>query len=103
VILDIRADDPAVLKDPEPWTLVDNLGGSAIELKVYFWVDSSQNSWIKVKSTIIHTVVKAFRTSGISIPYATREVIFPEGLPIHWRDSKESDPSDEEHPGLDKP
>lgn len=73
---------PAVLKDPEPWVLVDSLGSSTVNLRVYFWLDGNQHSWLKVKSSVIRLVKHAFQSAGISMPDEAREIIFPKGIPI---------------------
>jgi small conductance mechanosensitive channel len=84
VALKVLEEHPAVLKDPEPWVLVDNLGSATVNLRVYFWVDGSQHSWLKVKSSVIRLVKRAFQTMGISMPDEAREMIFPEGVPVRW-------------------
>jgi small conductance mechanosensitive channel len=73
---------PAVLQDPEPSVLVDSLGQSTVNLRVYFWLDGSKNSWLKVRSSVIRLVKREFQQHGISMPDAAREIIFPQGVPI---------------------
>ncbi len=73
---------PAVLNDPEPSVLVDSLGESTVNLRVYFWLDGSKNSWLKVRSSVIRLVKREFQQHGISMPDAAREIIFPKGVPI---------------------
>lgn len=82
VALKVLADHPAVLKDPEPLVLVENLGSSTVNLRVYFWLDGGRHSWLKVKSSVIRLVKRAFQDAGIALPDAAREVTFPDGLPI---------------------
>jgi small-conductance mechanosensitive channel len=83
VALAVLADHPAVLKEPEPWVLVDDLGAASVKLRVYFWLDGSRHSWLKVRSSVIRLVKRAFQDAGISLPDEAREVIFPEGVPVH--------------------
>lgn len=59
---------PAVLADPEPWVLVENLATATVNLRVFFWLDSSQYHWRKVKSSIIRLVKRAFQNEGIMMP-----------------------------------
>jgi small conductance mechanosensitive channel len=73
---------PAVLQDPEPSVLVESLGQSTVNLRVYFWLDGSKNSWLKVRSSVIRLVKREFQQHGISMPDAAREIIFPQGVPI---------------------
>ncbi len=82
MVLKILADHPVVLKEPEPWVLVDNLGKSTVDLRIYFWIDGGQHSLVKVKSSVIRLVKRAFQDAGISMPDEARELIFPEGVPV---------------------
>ena len=83
VALKVLAEHPAVLNEPEPLVLVDNLGPSTVNLRVYFWIDGGRHSWSKVKSSVIRLVKRAFQDSGISLPDEAREVTFPHGVPVH--------------------
>jgi small-conductance mechanosensitive channel len=82
VALKVLAEHPAVLNEPEPLVLVDNLGPSTVNLRVYFWLDGGRHSWLKVKSSVIRLVKRAFQDSGISLPDEAREVTFPHGVPV---------------------
>lgn len=82
VALKVLAEHPAVLDEPEPLVLVEDLGPSTVNLRVYFWLDGGQHSWLKVKSSVIRLVKRAFQDSGISLPDEAREVTFPNGVPV---------------------
>lgn len=82
VALKVLAEHPAVLQEPEPLVLVENLGASTVNLRVYFWLDGDQHSWLKVKSSVIRFVKRAFQDAGISLPDEARELIFPQGVPV---------------------
>jgi small-conductance mechanosensitive channel len=71
-----------VLQEPEPVVLVESLGSSTVNLRVYFWLDGGKHSWLKVKSSVIRLVKRAFQDSGISLPDEAREVIFPQGVAV---------------------
>lgn len=79
---------PAVLSDPEPSVLADSLGTSTVNLRVYFWLDGRESSWLKVRSSVIRLVKRAFQQGGISMPDEAREVVFPKGVPITMLDGK---------------
>ncbi len=79
---------PAVLQDPEPWVLVDELGKATVNLRVYFWLNGQEHSWLKVRSSVIRLVKRAFQDHGISMPDEAREVIFPNGVPVTVIDAK---------------
>lgn len=78
----VLADHPAVMKDPEPSVLADSLGTSTVNLRVYFWLNGREHSWLKVRSSVIRLVKLAFQKHGISMPDEAREVVFPKGIPI---------------------
>jgi len=78
----VLADHPAVLKDPEPAVLADSLGRSTVNLRVYFWINGREYSWLKVRSSVIRLVKRAFQEHGISMPDEAREVVFPQGVPV---------------------
>ena len=78
----VLADHPAVLNDPEPSVLADSLGTSTVNLRVYFWLNGREHSWLKVRSSVIRLVKLAFQQHSISMPDEAREVVFPKGIPV---------------------
>ncbi len=78
----VLVDHPAVLNDPEPWVLADNLDKATVNLRIYFWLNGEAHSWLKVRSSVIRLVKRAFQENGISMPDEAREVIFPRGVPV---------------------
>jgi len=89
--LEVLRAHPAVLKEPEPWALVESLGAAAVTLHVYFWLDGSQHSAIKVKSSIIRLVKRAFQNAGVTIPDDAREIIFPRGVPVQLMQAEDAE------------
>lgn len=81
VVRTLRA-HPAVLDDPEPMAIVDELGPSTVNMRVLFWIDGKSYSIFKVRSSLMRQVKNALQEAGISMPAPVREVIFPEGLPL---------------------
>lgn len=82
VALKVLAEHPAVLKSPEPWVLVDDLGPTTVNLRVYFWLDGSEFSWLKVKSSVIRLVKRAFQYQNVTLPDDLRKVVFPHEVPV---------------------
>ena len=78
----VLLDHPAILGNPEPAVLVDSLGKATVNLRVYFWLDGRRHSWLKVRSSTIRLVKRAFQDQGISMPDEAREIVFPEGVPV---------------------
>jgi small conductance mechanosensitive channel len=84
----VLADHPAVLNEPEPWVLADGFGSATVNLRIYFWLDGQEHSWLKVRSSVIRLVKRAFQQHSISMPDEAREVVFPKGLPVTLLDGK---------------
>ncbi len=82
VALKVLVDHPAVLQEPEPWVLADDLGKATVNLRMYFWINGHQHSWLKVRSSVIRLVKRAYQEHGISMPDEAREVVFPSGVPV---------------------
>ncbi len=79
---EILAEHPAILEEPEAQVLVEGLGSSTVNIRVYAWVDGSSHSLPKVKSSVIRLVKRRFEDSGYSMPDDAREIVFPEAVPI---------------------
>ena len=77
-----------VLIDPEPQILIDELGPSTYNIKVYFWVDVEKTSVLKMASVLMRKITQAFLEANISMPDDARERIFPEGMHIYHTSEK---------------
>ena len=53
-----------------------------------------EHSWLKVRSSVIRLVKRAYQKHGISMPDEAREVVFPQGIPITMLDGKPAGTSD---------
>ncbi|NMH58771.1 mechanosensitive ion channel family protein [Alteromonas ponticola] len=82
----LLADHPHVLDEPEPQVLVDSLGSSTLNLKVYFWINVEVVSVLKMSSVLMRDLVILFDDNGISMPDDAREIIFPEGIHVTHSD-----------------
>ena len=79
IAFDIMNNIDVVLKQPEPQVLVDSLGSSSCNLRLYFWVNNEQNSLAKVASVLMKRVVLAYTDNGFSMPDDARERIIING------------------------
>ena len=79
IAFDIMNNLDVVLKQPEPQVLVDSLGSSSCNLRLYFWVNNEQNSLAKVASVLMKRVVLAYTDNGFSMPDDARERIIING------------------------
>lgn len=84
---------PAVLNDPEPLVLVENLAASTVNLRLYYWIDGHRHSVLKVNSALMRQVKTAFEEQGFSMPDDAREVIFPQGVPIQMQEMEQALPA----------
>jgi small-conductance mechanosensitive channel len=98
IALQVLAEHPAVLQEPEPWVLVDSLGSATVNLHIYFWLNGREHSWLKVKSSVIRLVKRAFQAHGISMPDEAREVVFPEGVTVQMAGQEERQRRQGPHP-----
>ncbi|WP_133130740.1 mechanosensitive ion channel family protein [Legionella yabuuchiae] len=73
---------PAVLTDPEPWVLVEELAPSTVNLRIYFWLDGNEYNWRKVRSSVIRLVKSAFQDAGLSMPGQIIELSLLDEVPI---------------------
>lgn len=73
---------PAVLNDPEPIVLVEDLAAATVNLRLYYWIDGHKFSVLKVNSALMRQVKTVFEEQGFSMPGDAREIIFPQGVPI---------------------
>jgi small conductance mechanosensitive channel len=83
VINGVLAEHEAVRNDPPPMVLVHSLGAATVNIRVYFWFDGHDISAVKLKSALYRLIKRALTVSGISMPDEAREVVFPQGVPIH--------------------
>ena len=81
-------DHPAILKEPEPQVLVEQLASSTINLTVYAWLNAQERSLPKVKSSVMRLTLRAFEDAGFSMPDDQREIVFPHDVPVRMIQSE---------------
>ncbi len=65
--------------EPEPQVLVDELGGSSVNLKLRGWTSSSRAGIVQASSEVTQMIKDRFDEEGIDIPYPIRTVYMNEG------------------------
>ncbi len=65
-----------VLKEPAPWVYVEELAGSSVNMKVYFWVESPQANVLKIGDQVATGIKYAFDEAKIDMPYPHSVVPF---------------------------
>ena len=93
VALRVLRQHSAVLDEPEPLVLVEELGSSTVNLRVQFWIDGHKYSQYKVRSSMVRLTKLAIEEAGLTMPDESREVIFPKGVPVRLR-QEEADARD---------
>ncbi|WP_197531268.1 mechanosensitive ion channel domain-containing protein [Posidoniimonas corsicana] len=102
-VLKTLRDHDAVLKDPEPLVLVNELAASTVNLSIYFWVDASKYSHIKVRSAIMRLVKRRLQRDGFTLPDEAREMIFPQGVPVRMIGADAAAGAPPREPARDEP
>ena len=82
VMMRVLTEHPAILPEPAPAVLVESLGAATVNLRVWFWLDSSEHDYFKTKSSVIRMIKRALQDAGVSMPDESREVVFPHGVPV---------------------
>lgn len=65
----------SILRTPAPQVLVDELGSSTVNLKIYFWINSETTSILKVRSVLQKAILECFEDANIPMPDDARERI----------------------------
>ncbi len=86
IALRILQQHPAVLNNPEPWILVDELSVSTVNLRIFFWLNGHEYHWQKVKSSVIRLVKRAFQDADISMPGQVIELQLTDDIAIKIRE-----------------
>lgn len=81
LILDLLDQSHLVLSDPEPWALIDELGASSVNLRIYFWLNVREVSIFKVSSHLRLEIKNLLLSKGFRFPDPEREIIFTNELP----------------------
>lgn len=64
-----------VLPDPPPLAILEELGESAMQLRVYFWIDPISHNLPVIKSQAITAVKRRLEEEGFRIPYPVLTVL----------------------------
>ena len=73
LLLDLLTSDNRIMPTPPPVILIKDLNGSAVEMRILFWIEDFK-TWIKIKSDMIETIDEAFKKEGIQIPNPSQDL-----------------------------
>ena len=57
--IEVLKQHPVILKEPEPTVLVAAVSDASVTLRVYFWINGRETSWLKVRSSVMRLVLHA--------------------------------------------
>ena len=90
IVKRVLDEHPHVLADPESRVILDELGASTVNLRVYVWMDAAKHSPDTTRSSVMRIVKQSLLREGISLPDEAREVIFPNQVPVRMIADTES-------------
>jgi small conductance mechanosensitive channel len=67
------------LEQPQPQVIYHDLGDSAVQILVFFWVDTVQMDFLEARAQGIKRIKAAFDEAGIDMPYPTMAILTPGG------------------------
>ena len=74
LLMKVIRDHSKALKDPAPFVLFRDFGAGSLEFEMYYWVDLTAASTMKVASDMRHHIASLFRQEGIEIPFPRTDV-----------------------------
>lgn len=74
LLLEGLSDIDGVLADPAPDVLVDELGGSSVNLKARWWTNARRMNVVKTKSDVVRSMKYTLDAHDIDIPFPIRTV-----------------------------
>ncbi|MGJ8633999.1 MAG: mechanosensitive ion channel domain-containing protein [Luteolibacter sp.] len=92
IALENLKENPAVLIDPTPMVVVDNLGDSSVMIHIFGWIDQSNHDFLKAKSESIRLIKEAFDEEGIEMPEPIYRVHLRDGADALQKLSEEKKP-----------
>lgn len=93
VVKQVLDTHPMVVADPESRVILDELGAATVNLRVYVWLDGSKHTPDSVRSSLMRMVKQSLMREGISLPDESREVIFPDQVPVRMIHDETTDRS----------
>jgi small conductance mechanosensitive channel len=74
VTLDALGELPGVLADPAPQVVFSNFGGSAIEFKLYYWIDTTVTDYLAAQNGGYKALKVAYERESIQMPFPTQTI-----------------------------
>ncbi len=74
VLLEVAANNPNVLNEPEPKVFFDGFGDSSLDFTLAVWTDTMTDRPKILKSELYFEIFNRFKEKGIEIPFPQRDV-----------------------------
>lgn len=68
---------PGIMSEPSPSIVFDEFGGSAIGVKIYYWIDTDESGVFDGTSEGLKLVKRAFEQNNIEMPFPTMTILSP--------------------------
>jgi len=81
-------DHTRILRNPEPFVIFRDFGPSALDFTLFFWIDMTNASTVKVASDIRFRLVSLFEKNGITIAFPQMDVHLDVRTPVDLRMSR---------------
>lgn len=75
--LAVLAGHPAVLENPEPWVVAEEIRNAAVLIKLSFWFDSRKTNGQQLRSALIRLTKRALMEAGMTIQAEQRQYVEP--------------------------
>lgn len=69
VILEAIQNVPGLVREPAPIAVVHSLGGSSLDVRVYFWFDTAKSDPFSAKDAALELIKAALDKNGIPLPF----------------------------------
>lgn len=70
-------DISGVIADPAPSVVYSQLGDSAVQISIFYWIDATKTDYLQAKDQGIKRIMAAFDDQGIDMPFPTMAVLLP--------------------------
>jgi small conductance mechanosensitive channel len=77
LVLDAVRQTPGFVPEPAPMVVFSNFGDSALELNVYFWIDTARTNLLTAKDAAFSLIKNTLDEARIEIPFSLRAVYMP--------------------------
>jgi small-conductance mechanosensitive channel len=81
ILLDIVAEVPEILRNPEPHVEFLTFGGSSLDFELRFHL-ADMSDGLRVRNAVRIEILKQFKEKGVETPFPRSEVVYHRGLPI---------------------